>query len=95
MTLTEAYAEARERAETYDGEDCIAAHAWTNVARRRRTRTTHWSDFYEALDDAHASEDADLVLAVQTIAASQIAYCERFKTAKAQRIADNIRQAVA
>ena len=95
MTLKEAYSEARYRACLYGGEDCLAAHAWSAVAKRRRTRTTLPEHFSEALEDARASQDPDLIKAVETIAQAQIHYCERFDTPRAKRIADNIRRATA
>ena len=76
--IAAAYREARERAANYGAdlggeiEDCEAAAAWARLATRPRTRTAPPWAFADAIEDARASEDPDLITAVEKIAAHQI-----------------------
>ena len=66
MTLAQAYEEARSRAWMYD--DCTAGRAWAAMAVRRRSRILLPWCYYEAMDDAQASDDPSLIEAVRLIA---------------------------
>ena len=94
MNLSQAYAAAKSRAWCYGGEDCTAYWAWSQVAKRRRSRVTHWDCFFEAMQDAIASEDSELILAIEKIVDSQASRCEKIGTPKAIRIANNLRNSI-
>ena len=88
--LKEAYREARERAENYAGFGCDAEEAWAVLARRTKRSTPPLWSIIECLQDARASEDPDLIEAVEKIAARAINRLYTVDTPNSHRKADDI-----
>ena len=95
LTLAEARKIARDRVWSWGDSECTAAVAWRTVATVRRTRVTPPGWYYEAHDDAWASECPELIGAVRRIAQRDLEYIATCPdTPKNRQLAADIREAV-
>lgn len=88
--LREALVEAQERANNYAGFGCEAEDAWAALARQTKRSTPPLWAFTDTLEDARASEDPDLIEAVEKIAAHTINRLYTVDTPAAHKKADEI-----